>query len=357
MFPYFGDGSCFPRIRLKSQSKSVKEGRQLGLREKRKRIISEPIPIEKNSAAVDKLLGFQDNNNLFSLTDASSFSESPCHRGFNRLYISETSSTVTEYHNGDDLSTDGAVFVTPREDQARRNSVCVFIPPKPPRMRQKRTFICQHRGCGKAEILLGRVQVALKSCTFCFTHYCSARCQNEDLAEHLKVCFYGKIDTNLDKLIRMINEGNVNRYLSKLAFDKYIAKGRGCLFIVLPSNEQLQETVDNDSAGLRFQPLFSSRSDVERCCVSNRYRRKLLRAVETYEPATQFIVNIAIVAGQRIPNNPVPRKRDVTVRKIVALDLHEEVRPTQQELLTINAFSPIKRNNNEGSIERRRKSI
>lgn len=359
MLPYFGDNSCFPRLRLKSHSKSSNERRKPSVREKRKRIISEPIPIETSSAVVDKLLGFKDNNNMFSMADAGSFSESPCHRGFNRLFISETSSIVTEYQNGDDVSADDSVFVTPRDEpQPRRNSICAFIPPKPPRMRQKRAFICQNRGCKKTEILLGRIQVAFKSCNFCFTHYCSAKCQNESSAEHLKVCFYGKIDWSLARLSTMLSKGDLNLYLSRLACDKYMTRGRGCLFIVLSSKEQLDEIVEKSPMFMQIQPLYSSVHDVERCCVSNRYRKKLLKTVASYDTATKFVVNVAIVVGRRVPNNPVPRMRDVTVRKIITIDLHEDVRPSQKELLSIEACLPPDISRNQGVFEEpRRKSI
>ena len=356
MFQYFGDSSCFPRIRLKSESKPAKEGRKLSLKEKRKRIISEPMPIVKSTSVVDKLLAFNGNNNVFALSDASSFSESPCHRGFNRLYISETSSTVTEYQS--DVAADDSVFVSPREEVTRRNSVCAFIPPKPPRMRQKRTFICQNRGCGQTEILLGRIQVAFKSCNFCFTHYCSAKCQNENSTEHLKVCFYGKIDSNLTKLSKMLGNGDVNFYFSNLAYHGYTTKGKGCLFIVLSSKDELDELVTDENTIMRYQPLYSSLPDIQRGCVTNKYCRKLVKTISLYEPATQFVVNIAIVVGRRVPTNPVPRTRDVTVRKIVVVDLNENIRPRQEELLVVKACTPLNdKITGENFSRSRRKSI
>ena len=357
MFSYFGESSCFPRIRLKSESKTSKERRPSVTRGKRKRIISEPMPIVKSSSVVDKLLSFNGNNNVPLLSDVGSFSESPCHRGFNPLYISETSSTVTEYQNIDEGSVDEAVFVTPVEEEARRNSVCAVIPPKPPRMRQKRTFICQNRGCGNAEILLGRIQVAFKSCNFCFTHYCSAKCQNENLREHMKICFYGKIDSNLTKLSTILRKGDINAHLSKMAYDGYMERGRGCLFMVFSSKEELNKLVDSETMVKKLQPLYSTVADVKRGCVKNKYQQKLLKKTSSYEPSMQFIVNIAIVVGRRVPNNPVPRTRDVTVRKIVLLDLHEDIGPKQQRLLLVKECLPPLNTTLENSKEYRRKSI
>ena len=326
---------------MKSASKTPKNPNPRG---KRKRIISEPIPIANSSPVVDKLLSFNGNNNFSLLSDVGSFSESPCHRGFNRLYISETSSTITEYQNNDDSALDDSVFVTPRKEDARRNSVCAVVPPKPPRMRQKRTFICQNRGCGKAEILLGRIQVAFKSCSFCFTHYCSARCQNENFKEHMKVCFYGKIDANLTELARILGESEMNANLSRMAYDGYIQRGKGCLFMIFSSKEELQELVNRKTLTSKQQPLYSSVADVERGCVKNKYRQKLLRTISAYEPAMQFVVNIAIVVGRRVPNNPVPRTRDVTVRKIELVNLHADIRLKPKGLLMVKECLPLLNN-------------
>ena len=344
---------------MKSENKTSKERRASILRGKRKRIISEPIPIVKNSTIVDNLIGFNQNNNISLLSDTGSFSESPCHRGFNRLYISETSSTITEYQNADEGSADDAVFVTTGEEQARRNSVCAIIPPKPPRMRQKRTFICQNRACGKAEILLGRIQVTFKSCSFCFTHYCSAKCQNEHLTEHMKVCYYGKIDSSLTKLASMLCMGDINFHLSRMAFTGYMDRGKGCLFLVFSSKSEMDDFIQSDTMVTRYQPLYSSVADVERGCVKNKYRQKLLRTISTYDPAMQFVVNIAIVVGRRIPNNPVPRTRDVTVRKIELINLHEDIRPKPRGLLMMKECKPLLNYafKMDTSKESRRKSI
>eukprot|EP00795_Rhopilema_esculentum_P010992 gene10992-19831_t len=339
MFTYFGYKGCFPRLRQKSNS--ARDSRRLSLQEKRKRNISEPIPIVKSSAVVERLLGFNDNNNVFVHADAGSFTESPCHRGFNRMYISETSSTVTEYQNGDSESADDAVFATPRDDKPRRYSTCSFYPPKPPRMKQKRTFMCQKRGCGKTDFLLGRVQVAFKSCSFCFTHYCSAKCQNEDSVEHMQVCFYGSIDAKLTRLSKTLQETDVTHYLSKRAWDGFASKGRGCLFIIFSSVERLDEFLNCRVDGIKFQPTYSGKTEVLKCCVSNNYRRKLLGKISSYNPATHLIVNTAVVVGRRIPNNPVPRNKDVTVRKILVIELNKMFRLSEPEILTVKECIPL----------------
>ncbi len=338
MFCYFGIKSWRPRSR-KHSDKGDKAQRRLDLREKRKRNISEPIPIVKSSAAVERLLRFRDNNNVFLLTDGSSISESPCHHGCSRLFSSETSSLTTGYANSDNENLDDSVFVDSITVRLRSGSVGAQIPPKPPRlppkpprMRQTREFVCQNPNCCKSEVLLGRTQVLFKSCNFCFTHYCSAKCQNESWKEHKKVCFYGNIDSNLQKVENTLKEDDVNYYFSKLAHDGYASKGRGCLFIVFSSPLQLEEFLKHKIAGVRLKPSYSALKDVFRRGVSNRYRKKLIETIASYEPATEYVINMAVVVGQKAPNNPVPRNREVTVRKIITAQYHEDFAAGEAEL-------------------------
>ena len=334
MFSYISYKGCFPRLRLRSN----KESRRLSVKDKRKRNISEPLPIVESSPTVEKLLGFNDNNNVFLLTDGSSINESPCHRGFNRLFLSETASATTEYHSTDTTSEDEQVFV---ETPPRRASICSPYPPKPPRMKQRRTFICQNRGCPNTDLLFGRTQVLFKSCNFCFTHYCSAKCQNENRAEHMNICFYGNVDSKLTKLVRILNNNRAGFYFSKLANEGYLTKGKGCLFMTFSSLKALDEILQFQIAGVQLQPLYSAISDVKKCCVSNKYRQKLLEVISSYDPTTQFIVNIAVVVGHRIPNNPVPRNREVTVRKIAIVELNNELQPTYSQILSLKECKPF----------------
>eukprot|EP00112_Aurelia_sp_Birch-Aquarium-sp1_P008969 Seg2003.1 transcript_id=Seg2003.1/GoldUCD/mRNA.D3Y31 product="Apical junction component 1-like" protein_id=Seg2003.1/GoldUCD/D3Y31 len=336
MFSYLSYKGCFPRLRLRSN----KESRRLSVKDKRKRIISEPVPIVESSPTVEKLLGFNDNNNVFLLTEGSSINESPCHRGFNRLFLSETASAITEYHSTDTNSEDDQVFV---ETPPRRASICSPYPPKPPRMKQRRTFICQNRGCPNTDLLFGRTQVLFKSCSFCFTHYCSAKCQNENLTEHMNICFYGNVDSKLTKLVRILHDNEVGFYFSKLANEGYLTKGKGCLFMTFSSLRGLDEFLEFQIAGVRLQPSYSAIADVKKCCVSNKYRQKLLGAISNYDPTTQFIVNIAVVVGHQIPNNPVPRNREVTVRKIAIVELNKELQPSYSQIFTLKECKPFQK--------------
>lgn len=340
MFCYIGYRGWRPRLRSQSTGKESKTSKRLDLREKRKRNISEPIPIVKSTAAVERMLRFHDNNNMFLLTDGSSISESPCHRGYNRQFCSETSSTTTGYANSED---DDSVFV----DQLIESSkIEPAFPQKPPRMKQKREFVCQNQNCNKREVLLGKVQVLFKSCNFCFTHYCSARCQNISWKEHKNVCFYGNIDSNLSQIETILEQPEVSIYFSKLAFDGYKFKGRGCLFITFSSPKALVEFVEHTIAGIRFRPTYSATMDVLKRCVSNRYRRQLVDTIGYYEPATQYVINVAVVVGHRVPNNPVPRTREVTVRKILTAHLHPDFTAREKQLSTLKecqTFSPTRK--------------
>lgn len=361
MLCYFGYKGWRPRIRSLRKNSENEQKRRLDLREKRKRNISEPMPIVTSSTTVQRLLGFQDNNNMFVLTDGSSISESPCHRGFNPLY-SDTSSATTDYATSDNEACDDSVFVDSATERLRRNSIGTpkaprQLPPKPPRMRQKRTFVCQNSACGKSEVLLGKIQVLFKSCNFCFTHYCSAKCQNASWCQHRKVCYYGGVDSSLIEAQLVLSERDVNFYLSKQAYDSYVSKGRGCLFMVFSSPLALNEFIEHKIAGVRFRPSYSTAKDVLKCCVSNRYRRKLLEIISTYEPASQIVVNIAVVVGHKVPNNPVPRSREVTVRKITTLDLHQDFAAQGSQLNAIKECQSYKHRTNSNGNKDRRKSI
>eukprot|EP00794_Sanderia_malayensis_P015948 gene15948-17551_t len=360
MFCYFGIKSWRP----KSRKHSDKSSRRLELRERRKRNISEPIPITKSSAAVERLLRFRDNNNVFLLADGgSSISNSPCHHGFSRLYSSETSSVTTGcFPNVDVDEIDDSVFVDSITERlgsiAQANEF--HLPPKPPRMKQSREFICQNSTCRKSEVLLGKFQVLFKSCSFCFTHYCSAKCQNECRREHRKVCFYGNIDHNLQQIQRILKESNASYYFSKLAYDGYIFKGRGCLFMIFSSPSAMDEFIEHKIAGMKFKPSYSASTDVIKRCVSNKYRKTLLETIYTYEPATQFVVNIAVVVGHRAPNNPVPRRREVTVRKIIIVDIHPDFAAREKAMCMLKECREFQTINSHIIINReniRRKSI
>ena len=338
MFSFFGYRGCspWPRRRRKSQySEEGEKARLVWMREKRKRNISEPIPIVKSTAAVEQLLRFHGNNNIFILADGtSSVSASPCHRGFNRLFSFETWSTGTEVSTQSESETP----TTPRIadigktldlDQMppvfSETPVAEAFPPKPPRIKERRTFVCQNKDCSKQEIILGKFQVMFRSCNFCFTHYCSAYCQNKSWNDHKKVCYYGKIDSSLKKAHRILQTGNVNFYFSQIAQEGFTSKGKGCLFVVFSSTRCLDNFLEQKLTALRFRPSYSSASDVLKKGVTNDYRHKLVETVQSYDPATEMVINLAVVVGRKIPTNPVPRRREVTVRKIAVVKLHEDL--------------------------------
>ena len=75
------------------------------------------------------------------------------------------------------------------------------LPPKPPRLMEKKLFICENPECRKEEELLGIVELNFKSCSSCFTHYCSPECKRAHWHVHKQSCAYGRVNGHMKSII------------------------------------------------------------------------------------------------------------------------------------------------------------
>lgn len=191
------------------------------------------------------------------------------------------------------------------------------LPPKPPRLMERKLFTCENPSCQKEEELLGIVALDFKSCPSCFTHYCCVECRRTHWNEHRIVCHYGQVDSHMKLIINMCNENQfLLHYLSEIAREGFITKGRGAVMVVFLSPKAAElflETGVEYFRNPRNTPTFSSTQELESAGVSSKHQKTLLRVVRNYSPAQEMVVNIAVVIGKNLPKTPIPRNKEPAV--------------------------------------------
>lgn len=193
------------------------------------------------------------------------------------------------------------------------------IPLKPPRSCAEKIFVCQR--CGLTENLLGKVELELKSCSYCFTHYCSVVCQVKSSKEHLEICYYGKIYHKLKLLHSLLTSDVIlNKIYYAHASKGYRSHGRGCLFITCISPTFLYKLTDHQT---EIKPTFSSDKRVIKDTVKGPYQQKVLEQIALYNPAVEFIFNVTVVVDRKIPLDPLPRLREKCIRMLYVIPVLE----------------------------------
>ena len=191
------------------------------------------------------------------------------------------------------------------------------LPPKPPRLMERKLFTCENPSCQKEEELLGIVALDFKSCPSCFTHYCCVECRREHWTEHRIVCHYGQVDSHMKSIINMCNEKRfLLHYLSEIAREGFVTKGRGAVMIVFLSpkaTELFVETGVDYFRNPRNTPTFSSTQELQNVGVSSKHQKLLVSLVKNYSPAQEMVINIAVVIGKDLPKTPIPRNKEPAV--------------------------------------------
>lgn len=203
------------------------------------------------------------------------------------------------------------------------------IPPKPPRMMEKRIFICENPLCRKEEELLGIVELTFKSCSACFTHYCSPECKKIHWPEHRTVCRYGTIDCHMKSILRICKHtAPIHLYLSETARNGFMAKGRGAVMLIFLSPKDAELFI---KTGLEYfkhrrnAPSYSSLSEIQLAGAYTKYQKLLLKVVSEYSTVHEFVVNIAIVVGRDLHTTPVPRNKSAAVIEHLVVPLHSDL--------------------------------
>lgn len=221
----------------------------------------------------------------------------------------------------------------PRRSQPKQNDAPPkpprLIPPKPPRMMEKKIFVCENPCCRKEEELLGIVELTFKSCSACFTHYCSPECKTQHWPEHRTVCRYGTIDCHMKSILRLCKHTvPIHLYLSEIARKGFMSKGRGAVMIILLSPKDAELFI---KTGLdyfkrrRNEPTYSSIKEIQSAGAYTKYQKILLKAVREYSTVHEFVVNIAIVVGKTLETTPVPRNKAPAVIEHVIIPLHSNL--------------------------------
>lgn len=235
--------------------------------------------------------------------------------------------------NSNSVSNETKSNTLPRRSQPKQNEAPPkpprLIPPKPPRMMEKKVFICENPSCRKEEELLGIVELTFKSCSACFTHYCSPECKTQHWPEHRTVCRYGTIDCHMKSILRLCKHTvPVHLYLSEIARKGFMAKGRGAVMLILLSPKDAELFI---KTGLdyfkrrRNEPTYSSLKEIQLEGAYTKYQKILLKAVADYSTVHEFVVNIAIVVGRSIQTTPVPRNKAPAVIEHVIIPLHSNL--------------------------------
>ena len=357
-----------------SSSKEEDEGRGLGasfrrrlsirsrkkLREKRQRHLSEPFPnpevlsgfreslLSRNSIDINTDEGGRNNNANwlsppFNRNDSVSSSSNS---------YEDTVSDRTSLNSIDSMSCSSSCDIP----------ITLATPPKPPRQNIRKHFVCQNPDCGKVDYLLGKLQILFLSCPYCFTHYCSVKCQLENRNDHLKVCYLGQIEECLDKIEkRLEQERQLNIHFADIAWSNYSDKGRGCMFIVFRSPLALKDFVDTelDAIGqgkgkVKFRPSFCTHMELMKKTCKSTHQSQIIEAVGKYNPCSEMLLNCAVMLNKKVPSVPAPRIVDTCIRRLLLLPLKEKKevqRDFCSEFLSVNSLLKVTKNS------RRRKSF
>ena len=191
------------------------------------------------------------------------------------------------------------------------------LPPKPPRLMERKIFTCENPSCQKEEELLGIVALDFKSCPACFTHYCCLECRRKHWTEHRLVCHYGQVDSHMRSTVDMCNENQrLVRYLTEIARQGFVGKGRGSIMLVFLSPKAAELFVESGVdyfRNPRNTPTFSSLQEIKDAGISSKHQKKLLGLVSDYCPAREMVINIAVVVGKNLPKTPIPRNKEPAV--------------------------------------------
>ena len=202
------------------------------------------------------------------------------------------------------------------------------LPPKPPRLMEKKLFICENPECRKEEELLGIVELNFKSCSSCFTHYCSPECRRSHWHEHKRACYYGRIHSHMKSAIHLCRrDEELNRYLTDIARNGYMSKGRGSVMLIFLSPSAAEIFVETQGIDYfehpRNEPTYSSIGEIRSAGVMSKYQKNLLELVTDYFPTRELVVTIAVVVGKNLPTTPVPRSKEPAVIENLKLTVHE----------------------------------
>lgn len=182
---------------------------------------------------------------------------------------------------------------------------------------ERKLFTCENPTCQKQEELLGIVALDFKSCPSCFTHYCCIECRKAHWNEHRIVCHYGQVDSHMKSIVNMCNENpDLLYHLTEIAREGFIAKGRGAVMLVLLSPKAAELFIKSGVEYFRNPrntPTFSSYQELKDAGVYSKHQKMLLSLVNSYGPAQEMILNIAVVVGKNLPKTPIPRNKEPAV--------------------------------------------
>ena len=205
---------------------------------------------------------------------------------------------------------------------------CDFEPmPVPTSNFHPEVYTCENPWCRKQDILLGPEKTSFKSCPACFTYYCSSECRKLHWPAHKQICYFGRVNTYVRSIIRLCQRRqDLSMYLSQLARDGYIKKGRGVVMATFNSPQLAREfiTKGHDAFSGR-KPTYSSLAELSREGVISKHRVAVMQAVRDYEPNEEFVFNIAVVAVNDIPMEPAPRYKLNTVLHCIKMPLNEKI--------------------------------
>ena len=195
--------------------------------------------------------------------------------------------------------------------------------------RDARTVVrCAYTRCGREEVLLGRQKTTFTSCPACFTYYCNRDCRRVHWSEHKKVCFFGRINSYVRSFVYHTEKReNLKFMLSKVASDGYKKNGRGCVMVVFGSPQAARKFMTTGCTFFPSPPSYSSYAKVKTEGVISRHKEVLLQLIKDHDPAQEFVLNLAIIAGkmENLPPEPVPRRKVNTVLQCVKIPLSERL--------------------------------
>ncbi|XP_048587141.1 uncharacterized protein LOC116603144 isoform X2 [Nematostella vectensis] len=193
---------------------------------------------------------------------------------------------------------------------------------------------CGNPYCRREDVLYGNQKSSFTSCPACYTYYCTRECRRAHWREHKKVCHYGRINSYIRSFVYFCHKKeNLKLLLSKIATINYEKKGRGCVMVTFNSPQSARKFMTSGCVLLPSPPSFSTTREVKSEGVISKHKVALLQTLKDYDPETELVLNLAIVAGRitDLPTQPVPRQKSSTVLQCIKVPLSASLQTPKPE--------------------------
>ena len=189
---------------------------------------------------------------------------------------------------------------------------------------------CRNTKCGKST-KLSEARKSYKTCHNCFTYYCSRDCRKEHWERHKRKCLFSRISSGCKHIVKKVqNSDTISEELSRIARTGYLTKGRGCVMLVFSSPIEADKFLMKGFQESQNPPNYANIKDVQEAAeVFGDHEQELVQMCKSYNPELKYVLEVAIVAGQKLPTWPIPRKDGHLIKKCAKLRLYSKAASKQ----------------------------